>query len=125
MRMVNVSHQRRSRAPRIDRHGEVVYFVDVDDKRWRVYDTSRGANGQAGEQATIHPIGSGAATERVFVSSVPGGLRLAFVFAPHDSRDVTLAVMSRQLVAAGAFRPRLSTASIATWPIEPSPTTRA
>ena len=126
MQLVNeVSHQRRSRAPRIDRHGEVVYLIDVDDKRWRIYDVSRNTNDGTGERVMIHQLGSIAATERVFISPVPGGPRLSYVFASHDSRDVTLAVTSRQLVAARAFRPRQTNTFIAKWHIEPSPTTRA
>lgn len=126
MQLVNdeVSLRRRSRAPRIDRHGEVLYFIDVDDKRWRVYDTSR-AIAAPSDRLTIHPLGSPTATERVFVSPIPGEPRRSYVFTEHDSRDVTLVVMSRQLVAAGAVRPRQSNTLIPKWPIEPFSTTQA
>lgn len=87
------------KAPRVDQHGEVVYFLDVDARRWRVYDTSTGATGLP-TGLTVHRLGSPSASERVFVPPDPSAPRFVYTFAAGDRRDVTIESLFRQLVAA-------------------------
>ena len=93
-----------SRAPRIDQHGEVVYFIDVDARRWRVYDTSVDPSDERAPRVTVHRIGSPSATTRRFVPSDPDAPRRSFTFTPGTRRELTIDDLYRQLLVAVAIR---------------------
>lgn len=86
-----------SRIPRIDQHGEVAYFIDVDMQRWRVYDTTFGPPHAPPRKHAIHPLGSPRATIRVFVPPDPAALRRNYTFKPGDARELTVELLTHQL----------------------------
>jgi hypothetical protein len=95
--------ERRIRVPRIDQHGEVVYFIDVDARRWRVYDVSLAPPTMPAYGLTIHCAGSQAAAARVFVPPNPDAPRYMYHFRPSDAHDLTIDLLYRQLLTATPF----------------------
>lgn len=86
-----------SRVPRIDQCDDVVYFVDAEGNRWRVYDASYGPPHAKPYKHAIHPFGSSRATVRVFVPPDPAALRRNYTFKPGDSRELAVDRLTEQL----------------------------